>query len=128
MPFESFSHVPVTEELLQHVWEGEVEANTGGHRFGLGREGKTEFPQHWTLHMVRQSIEVSLFQPQWLQFLGLKTLLFREVTQVLVAIELRRNRKGLYLFTAYPLCGVGVYRNQQGLKVSLPLELPKWES
>lgn len=128
MEFESFAHVLVTEELIRHVWGGEVETNTGGHRFGLGREGKTEFPQQWTLHMVRQSIEVSLAQPQWLQYLGLKTFLFREVSQVVVVIELRRNRKGHYLFTAYPLCGVGVYRNQRGLKVPLPLVLPNWES
>ena len=44
MFFESFAYIPVTEDLLRHVWEGEVDTNTGGHRFGLGREGKTEFP------------------------------------------------------------------------------------
>lgn len=128
MYFESFAHIPITKDLLRHVWEGEDDTNTGGHRFGLGREGKTEFPQQWSLNMVQHSIELSLTRPQWLQYLGQKTFLFREVSQVLVVLELRRNSKGEYLFTAYPLCGVGVYRNQRGLKVSLPLVLPNWES
>ncbi|MEY4997307.1 MAG: hypothetical protein RLY59_711, partial [Actinomycetota bacterium] len=32
MVFESFAHVPVTEELLRHVWEGEADPSKGGHR------------------------------------------------------------------------------------------------
>jgi hypothetical protein len=128
MPFESFTFVPVTDELLRHVWEGEVDLGKGGHRCGLGREGKTEFPRHWTLYILREAVELTLSSPQWVHNVGFKTVLLREVAQVILVIELRKNRGGHYIYTAYPLCGVGVYRNQRGIKVLLPLVLPNWES
>ena len=128
MVFESFAHVPVTEELLQHVWEGEPNGRQGGHRFGLGREGKTEFPQDWTPELVRLGIELTLAQPQWVKRAEHKITIVRQFAQVLIAVELRSQAKELYLFTAYPMSGMGVYRNQRGIRVLIPLELPKWES
>ncbi|AXE53954.1 hypothetical protein AURUGA1_00242 [Aurantimicrobium sp. MWH-Uga1] len=46
----------------------------------------------------------------------------------MIAVELKSQAKELYLFTAYPMNGVGVYRNQRGIRVLVPLELPKWEA
>ena len=128
MVFESFAHVPVTEELLRHVWEGEPNGRQGGHRSGLGREGKTEFPEDWTLELVQLGIELTLAQPQWVKRAEHKITMLRQFAQVLIAVELKTKANELYFFTAYPMNGVGVYRNQRGIKVLLPLELPKWES
>ena len=128
MAFESFSHVPVTEELLRHGWEGEPNGHQGGHRYGLGREGKTEFPEHWNLELVQLGIEITLAQPQWVKSAEHKITMFRQFAQVLIAVELRTKEKEHFFVTAYPMNGVGVYRNQLGIKVLLPLELPKWES
>lgn len=128
MLFESFAHVPVTEELLRHVWEGEQNGNQGGHRYGLGRDGKTEFPEDWTLELVQLGIELTLAQPQWVKAVEHKITMVRQFAQVLVVVVVQTNAEGPYIFTAYPMNGAGVYRNQRGIKVLLPLELPKWES
>ncbi|AXE53960.1 EndoU domain-containing protein [Aurantimicrobium sp. MWH-Uga1] len=127
MVFESFAHVPVTEELLRHVWEGEDDINKGGHRFGLGRVRKTEFPEEWTQEDVQRALAETLKSPQVIS--GRKAPYFcdREVNGVVVRVVLKEGISGLQMHAAYPLCGQGVYRNDPGGKVALPLDLYIWE-
>lgn len=128
MAFESFAHVPVTEELLRHVWEGEPNGHQGGHRFGLGREGKTEFPREWDLQMVRNSIVLTLSSPQTVKFQGDIVRCLRQVGEVVVAVTLIDKGDGHDIQTAFPVCGAGVLRNDRGLSTSLPLDLSVLET
>lgn len=39
----------ITEKVERHILDGEpFDLAKGGHRFGTGRESKTEFPKEWT--------------------------------------------------------------------------------
>ncbi|WP_298121470.1 hypothetical protein [uncultured Aurantimicrobium sp.] len=123
MAFESFAHVPVTEELLRHVWEGEKDSIKGGHRHGLRREGKTEFPADWDLAMVDASIRAVLSLPESIRVRGPELICFRQVGEVLMKVILRSNSAGLFIFTAYPVSGHGVIINQKGKAIPCPLDL-----
>ncbi len=127
MAFESFAHVPVTEELLRHVWEGEDDVNLGGHRFGLGRIHKTEFPETWTRQDVYCALQETLALPQMIIGDGSPYICDRLVNGVVVRLILRRNVKGIRVHAAFPLCGQGVFRNDPTRKVALPLDLYKVE-
>ena len=127
MVFQSFSDVPVTEELLRHVWEGEPNGHQGGHRFGLGRIRKTEFPESWDLEAVGSALLLTLKSPQVIYGSQAPYFCDREVNGVMVRVVLREGISGLFVHAAYPLCGVGVYRNDPTGKRALPLDNYKWE-
>ena len=128
MAFESFAHVPVTEELLRHVWGGEPNGHQGGHRYGLGREGKTEFPEEWTLVTVTEAILATLAHPQSIHVYEERTFLLREVKQVILQIEMRKLAGGFTIKSVFPVCGEGVFRNQKGRRQFLPLDISVMES
>ena len=86
MVFESFAHVPVTQELLQHVWEGEQDSTKGGHRYGLGRLFKTEFPQSWNREHVHLAILKTLSRPQFINRQSRFILCDREIENVIVRV------------------------------------------
>ena len=121
MVFESFAHVPVTEELLRHVWEGEADPSKGGHRYGLGREGKTEFPKEWDLAVVEHAIVAVLNKPQFVGHRGSSVILKKQVGEVVVEVKLRVIGSTHEIEYAYPINGTGVFRNQTGLRKYLPL-------
>jgi hypothetical protein len=128
MSFESFAHVPVTEELLHHVWEGEVDTSQGGHRYGRGREGKTEFPQHWDLSMLRFAVGQVLEAPHTVRYRGPHIYLLRKVGELIVAVDLLSIAHSIRIRTAYPVNGEGVARNTGGLRVELPLDISVLEA
>ena len=128
MVFESFAHVPVTEELLRHVWEGEDDPTKGGHRFGQGRELKTEFPEDWDFARVELAINLVLSQPQSIRRRGTKVTCLKQVGMVIVGVYLVERPSGVTLVTAYPDCGDGVYRNVKGKAVPQPLDISRLES
>jgi hypothetical protein len=128
MVFESFAHVLVTEELLQHVWEGEADPAKGGHRFGLGREGKTEFPEHWEQSMVEIAILNVLNKPEFVGHRGSAVILKKQVGDVILEVKLRFNGSTHEVEYAYPKNGTGVFRNQSGLRKYLPLTIQSLEA
>ena len=128
MVFESFAHVPVTKELLRHVWEGEDDPAKGGHRFGLGREGKTEFPQEWDLAIVKLAIVAVLEKPQFVGHRGSSVILKKQVGEVIVEVKLRIIGSTHEIEHAYPINGAGVFRNQSGLRKYLPLTIQSLEA
>jgi hypothetical protein len=128
MPFESFSHVPITEELLRHVWDGEDDLTQGGHRYGLSREGKTEFPEHWDIDVLRQSIRLTLDKPQAIRVKNPYISCDRVVAQVLIRVRLFRSQETVKVLAAYPICGEGVVRNQLGRRINLPLDFTRLET
>lgn len=128
MSFESFAHVPITKELLRHVWEGEVDPTQGGHRYGLGREGKTEFPEHWDIDVLRQSIRLTLDKPQAIRVKSPYIYCDRVVAQVLIRVRLFRAQTTVKILASYPICGEGVVRNQSGRRINLSLDLSRLET
>lgn len=129
MSFESFTHVPISDAVLAHIWEGEPgELNQGGHRYGLGRDGKTEFPEHWDLDVVRAAIRSTLDRPEGVFFRGSTVNCARVVGGVLVRVRMKIERGVLSVQTAYPAGGPGVVMNVRGKQVSLPLDLSKLEA
>lgn len=123
MAFDSFAHIPLTPELLNHVWHGELSGLQGGHRFGLGREGKTEFPSDWDITVVAVGIRSVLARPQFVGHRGSIITLRREIGEVILEVRIRTKPKRQEIETAYPLNGSGVFRNQYGIKVPVPLNL-----
>lgn len=128
MVFESFAHVSVTEELLQHVWEGEQDSTKGGHRFGLGREGKTEFPQEWDLAMVESAIRLVLSSPQVVRYRPGPLTIARQVNGVIVEVKISVQSQRMWIMSVYPVCGTGVFANRRGLRVELPLDISVLEA
>ena len=128
MSFESFAHVSLTPEVLAHIWEGEPsDLRKGGHRFGLGREGKTEFPEDWDIHVVAAAVRSTLDRPQTIFLNSQKPACGRIVGQVFVRVQLVATKSGLYVRTAFPVCGVGVIRNVRGKLVAMPLDYRRLE-
>ena len=127
MSFESFAHVLITEELLRHVWDGEDDVSLGGHRFGLGRIHKTEFPEAWTRQDVYFALQQTLALPQLIIGDGYPYICDRLVNGVIVRVILWRKGKGIRVHAAFPLCGQGIFRNDPTRKVALPLDLYKVE-
>ncbi|AWR20898.1 hypothetical protein AURMO_00279 [Aurantimicrobium photophilum] len=121
MVFESFAHVPVTEELLRHVWEGEPNGHQGGHRSGLGREGKTEFPAHWTPDIVENAIRTILEKPQFVGHYGNDIVLGSNFRGIMVVVKLKMRRNHLFIDSAFPDSGPGVVRNDRGVPREIPL-------
>lgn len=123
MQFESFAHVPLTDEVLAHIWEGEPgDLNQGGHRFGLGREGKTEFPESWALEMVERAVRLTLDQPQSIHFSGQFIFLRRLVNLVIIEVRVIHRGSSYSVISAYPISGEGIARNVRGLRVVLPID------
>ena len=108
MVFESFAHVPVTEELLRHVWEGEPNGHQGGHRSGLGREGKTEFPAHWTPDIVENAIRTILEKPQFVGHYGNDIVLGSNFRGIMVVVKLKKLFHFLLVLIGPILFGVSV--------------------
>ena len=128
MDFESFAHVPLTDEVLAHIWEGEPgDVNQGGHRYGLGREGKTEFPENWTLEQVSIAVRKTLDQPQSVRTFRQGIILKRLFLELIVEVELRVKKDGTILITAFPLCGDGVFMNVRGQRQQIPLNINNLE-
>jgi hypothetical protein len=40
--------VQISEEKRRHILTGDPDGEGGGHKFGVGRPGKTEFPESWS--------------------------------------------------------------------------------
>lgn len=127
MVFESFAHVPVTEELLRHVWEGEENFSKGGHKFGLGRLFKTEFPESWSQEDVRYAIQQTLFQPHFISRQSRFILCDREIDNVIVRVVIADFISHQLIHSVYPVCGEGVIRNDRNGRVNLPLDFTIWK-
>lgn len=127
MAFESFAHVPVTEELLRHVWEGEQDSTKGGHRYGLGRLFKTEFPHSWSREHVRSAILETLSRPQFINRQSRFILCDREIENVIVRVVIAEFISHQHIHSVYPVCGEGVFRNDRTGRVALPLDFYIWK-
>lgn len=102
-----------TDDNLHHVLDGESNDDQGGHRSGTGWVGKTEFPPEWSDDDIRDAIEKTREAPSQIIDGSEYTYFYRQVDNVIVCYQMkkRQNKGGLDFFSAYPLNGNNVVRN-----------------
>ena len=95
----------------------------GGHLGGQGIEGKSEFPEYWSLSRIEQAILCA--QENIIARLG--SLVQGEHNELVDGILLRiiitqqDEDAALSIRTAFPIRGNGVFRNINGERISKPL-------
>lgn len=122
MSFLSFSHVLITDEFIRHVCQGEPEnPHRGGHLFGVGREGKTEFPENWDVAAIVRAMSGLLEKPENVRFSGTHIYLRKTWRGVLIELKLVNTKNQLVPTYCFPVSGAGVIRNVSGRRVSLDI-------
>lgn len=110
---------------MNHVMDGEPNnPRQGGHRFGTGRPGKTEFPKLWTDSKAAAAIRETLANPEVTIHRGDRTDHLREVDGVIVRVSTYFTNGTRKFRTAYPVNGNGVVENPRdgSLAVAKPLD------
>ncbi|MQA78783.1 MAG: hypothetical protein GEV10_09960 [Streptosporangiales bacterium] len=46
----------LSDRRRRHILDGDPDSTSGGHRYGTGRPGKTEFPQAWSDETIVQRV------------------------------------------------------------------------
>jgi len=104
----SIENVSIPEDRARHILDGE--GRSGGHRFGTGTPGKTEFPESWSdddiLDAIREvagngTVDRPAHRPGDLVIVG-------EVDGVTIKVIVRPNGE---VRTGYPVSGNGVLDN-----------------
>jgi hypothetical protein len=54
----------VDAERARHILEGDPNTKSGGHRYGTGRPGKSEFPRSWSDKKILQEISDVAIDPR----------------------------------------------------------------
>ena len=94
----------------------------GGHLSGQGVEGKTEFPEYWTISRIESAIIMAQLQISHRGGLPQSGPNDEFVDGLMLRMVFTRDQHGdLELKTAYPLRGNGVFRNVDGRSISMPL-------
>lgn len=61
VPFDARKPMELTQKDIRHIWEGETSPKKGGHKPGLGRLGKTEYPQGYS----KQQMVRAVYEAYW---------------------------------------------------------------
>lgn len=123
MTFLDYSHVQLTDEFIAHVLFGEEgDPGKGGHLSGMKHENKTEFPPDWSKEHIVTALHSVLKQPHYVELVGARVFLKRNVAGVEIKVELASYKTKLIPFAAYPLHGPGVIQNVMGVQVPKPFQ------
>lgn len=96
--------------------------NGGGHLAGQGVEGKTEFPEYWTLSRIEAAVVSLQSRALTIKSEEHTILLDGLVDGVLLRAVFSLAENGQRVIkTAHPLRGNGVFKNVNGVRVSKPL-------
>jgi hypothetical protein len=107
-------------ETWLHILFGDE--NGGGHLAGQGIEGKTEFPEYWTLSRIESAVLTTQKQALSSDAQNHKVFFDGLVDGVLIRVVFALDQNGKQsLKTAFPLRGNGVFKNINGGRVSMPL-------
>lgn len=107
-------------ETWLHILFGDD--NGGGHLAGQGVEGKTEFPDYWTLSRIESAILNIHERALTVDSLEPTILFDGYIDGILLRVVLSVDHKGQrVLKTAHPLRGNGVFKIINGVRVSKPL-------
>lgn len=119
----------IGEKEARHVLDGEPDdERKGGHRHGVNRVGKTEFPLAWTDENVIEAVRGTLRSPDWSAVRGDRRTLRKVVVfkdhRVMVEVQYYRRYGQVIFRTAYPVMGDGVILNlDRSVRVEVPLRL-----
>ena len=110
------------ERNFQHVIYGEIDNEIkGGHKAGLGRNNKTEFPPSWDDDKIKQALLLVESEPHAARQTRSTTVRLREVDGVLIRMQ-THSSNGMEIFdAAYPINGHGVMVNKGSKKLQRPL-------
>lgn len=104
----SIDSVSIPEDRARHILDGE--GRSGGHRYGTGTPGKTEFPASWSdddiLEAIRQVAGTGTVDRP--AHRGGDLVVVGEVNGVTIEVVVQPNGE---VRTGYPLSGPGVRRN-----------------
>ncbi|MGV0870028.1 phage minor capsid protein [Corynebacterium kalidii] len=103
----------------RHILDGEPgKAHLGGHRRGVGRVGKTEFPASWSDADIINAVDLALSDPHWSRIDGDRSTLRRVVTKngdrVLIEASYYPKDGEMFLRAGYPKSGDDVVLNLAG--------------
>lgn len=108
----------MSEDFIEHVINGEPEHHgRGGHLFGTGREGKTEFPENWNQESILNAMRSVLDSPESISISGTNIYLHKTVDGVEIEMKLLRKKDKLIPMFCFPRSGLGVIRNVGGSKI-----------
>lgn len=121
----------VGEKEARHVLDGEPgDERKGGHRHGVNRVGKTEFPLAWTDEDVMKAVRSTLRFPDWSVLRGdrrtLRKMVVLKEHRVMVEAQYYHRHGQIIFRTAYPVMGDGVFLNlDRNVRVEVPLRLER---
>jgi hypothetical protein len=118
--------VKLTPADERHIIIGESgDAKRGGHLFGTGRPGKTEFPAGWDRYKIMEAVQAVIDLPDSVVKAGDRVIRVRKVGGVTIRVSSYPDREtGKHvLHSAYPEFGRGVVFNDQ-VKGRIPLDGP----
>lgn len=105
--------VPLSRQSQDHILHGDPSHKRGGHQYGSGIGGKTEFPKDWDGQRIIAEIGRVLADPDWtLEGANDRSLWRFGKTVDGVQIEVRAYRRDgrFFIDHAYPVGGEGVTR------------------
>ena len=122
---------PLSRQSQDHILHGDPAHKRGGHQYGSGIGGKTEFPKDWDGQRIITEIGRVLADPDWtLEGANDRSLWRFGKTVDGVQIEVRAYRRGGRFFVdhAYPAGGEGVTRvTRNGRIVVGPKRSEHWK-
>lgn len=121
---------PPSETVANHILHGDGDGKRGGHLYGTGVIGKTEFPEDWSEEDVLRAISQVMADPDWtvpaknehaLHWLG------KTINDVQVEVKAYMVDGKYVINQAYPVGGNDVTRNTLDGKVEAkPSKAKRW--
>lgn len=119
-------HIEITAQNRRHILDGEPDKVTaGGHRSGVGRPGKTEFPPDWDDDRIIAAVRATVEEHHWTLRAGDATLRRLEVDGVIVEVASYPKNGEEIMRHAYPVNGNGVVKNDRATGEAHPRELDR---
>lgn len=121
-PYVRGEPVSITSSRRTHILDGDAgKPKSGGHRFGVGRETKTEFPESWSDEKIIGSVQKVLdAKDSTIVHANGRFVVESVIDRVLIRVVLGTKSEAAFVLTAHPLDGDGVGRNIDGVRVPVP--------
>lgn len=126
-PYFGDEPLPRSNELVKHsIWgwrrgNAPITAETArvGHSFDSPRDKGTFFPERWSDQDIADAITATLEAPELIESRSVRRVAYREIDDVMVAVEWDYNNGRAKINTAYPVYGTGVqqYEKASGKRI-----------
>ena len=119
---------PPTENVVSHILHGEGDGKRGGHLYGTGVPGKTEFPRGWDGTRIIRAMRHVMTEPDWTRPAKDERALHqfgRTVDGVQIEVKAYKVDEKYVIDQAYPVGGKGVTRNTPDGKIDVKFSKSK---